>query len=121
WDVAVERRLEITDRDAARFAQLTPRDLSSTQPEQCKHVLICAPDGGESKRPAWSGLERPERSVRKADSSPFGTSYAARWGGGQMAVVRRGAWWILIALVVGTLMGGAVMMYAATRALNATR
>jgi uncharacterized protein involved in exopolysaccharide biosynthesis len=37
-----------------------------------------------------------------------------------MAVVRRGAWWILIALVAGTLMGGAVMMYAATRVLNAT-
>ena len=47
WDVAVERQLEIKGPDAARFAQLlTPRDLSATQPEQCKYVLICAPDGG---------------------------------------------------------------------------
>ena len=47
WDVAVERQVEITGRDAARFTQLlTPRDLSQTQPGQCKYVLICAPDGG---------------------------------------------------------------------------
>jgi glycine cleavage system aminomethyltransferase T len=43
----VERQLEIRGPDAARFTQLlTPRDLSATQPEQCKYVLICAPDGG---------------------------------------------------------------------------
>jgi aminomethyltransferase len=47
WDVAVERQLEIKGPDAARFAQLiTPRDLSQTVPEQCKYVVICAPDGG---------------------------------------------------------------------------
>ena len=47
WDVAVERQVEITGPDAARFTQLlTPRDLSSTQVGQCKYVLICAPDGG---------------------------------------------------------------------------
>jgi hypothetical protein len=37
-----------------------------------------------------------------------------------MAVVRRGTWWLLIALVIGALMGAAVMMYAATKAMNAT-
>ena len=32
WDVAVERQVEITGPDAARFTQLlTPRDLSSTR------------------------------------------------------------------------------------------
>ena len=47
WDVAVERQLEIRGPDAAAFTQLlTPRDLSATVPEQCKYVLICAPDGG---------------------------------------------------------------------------
>ncbi len=47
WDVAVERQVEITGPDAARFTQLlTPRDLSQTQPGQCKYVPICAPDGG---------------------------------------------------------------------------
>jgi aminomethyltransferase len=47
WDVAVERQVEITGPDAARFTQLlTPRDLSTTAVGQCKYVLICAPDGG---------------------------------------------------------------------------
>ena len=32
WDVAVERQVEITGPDAARFTQLlTPRDLSKTR------------------------------------------------------------------------------------------
>ena len=47
WDVAVERQVEIAGPDAARFTQLlTPRDLSSTEVDQCKYVTICAPDGG---------------------------------------------------------------------------
>jgi aminomethyltransferase len=47
WDVAVERQVEITGPDAARFTQLlTPRDLSKTAVGQCKYVTICAPDGG---------------------------------------------------------------------------
>jgi hypothetical protein len=37
-----------------------------------------------------------------------------------MAVVRREAWWILLALVAGALMGGGVMIYAATRVMVAT-
>ena len=47
WDVAVERQVEITGPDAARFVQLlTPRDLSGCAVGQCKYVTICAPDGG---------------------------------------------------------------------------
>jgi aminomethyltransferase len=47
WDVAVERQVEITGPDAARFTQLlTPRDLSTCEVGQCKYVTICAPDGG---------------------------------------------------------------------------
>ncbi len=47
WDVAVERQVEITGPDAARFVQLlTPRDLSSCAVTQCKYVVLCAPDGG---------------------------------------------------------------------------
>jgi hypothetical protein len=37
-----------------------------------------------------------------------------------MAVIRREAWWILMALVAGILMGGGVMIYAATRVMDAT-
>jgi glycine cleavage system aminomethyltransferase T len=47
WDVAVERQLEVTGPDAARFAQLlTCRDLSACEVGQCKYAPIIAPDGG---------------------------------------------------------------------------
>jgi glycine cleavage system aminomethyltransferase T len=47
WDVAVERQVEITGRDAARFTQLlTCRDLSACEVMQCKYAPIIAPDGG---------------------------------------------------------------------------
>src|SRR6056297_564513 len=46
-DVAVERQVEITGPDAARFTQmLTPRDLSAMAVGQCKYVLITNAEGG---------------------------------------------------------------------------
>ncbi len=46
-DVAVERQVEITGPDAARFTQmLTPRNLSKMQVGQCKYVLITNAEGG---------------------------------------------------------------------------
>jgi len=46
-DVAVERQVEITGPDAARFTQmLTPRDLSQMAVRQCKYVLITNAEGG---------------------------------------------------------------------------
>ena len=46
-DVAVERQVEITGPDAAKFTQLlTPRDLSNLSVGQCKYVLITNADGG---------------------------------------------------------------------------
>jgi len=46
-DVAVERQVEITGPDAARFVQmLTPRDLSKLAVGQCKYVLITNAEGG---------------------------------------------------------------------------
>lgn len=46
-DVAVERQVEITGPDAARFTQLlTPRDLSKMAVGQCKYVLITNANGG---------------------------------------------------------------------------
>ena len=45
-DVAVERQVEITGPDAARFVQmLTPRDLSKMAVGQCKYVLIANAEG----------------------------------------------------------------------------
>jgi aminomethyltransferase len=47
WDVAVERQVEITGPDAARFAQLlTCRDVSRCAVHQCKYAPIIAPSGG---------------------------------------------------------------------------
>mgnify|MGYP001101902914 FL=1 len=46
-DVAVERQVEITGPDAAKFVQLlTPRDLSNLSIGQCKYVLITNNEGG---------------------------------------------------------------------------
>ncbi len=46
-DVAVERQVEITGPDAARFVQmLTPRDLSKMAVGQCKYILITNAAGG---------------------------------------------------------------------------
>jgi glycine cleavage system aminomethyltransferase T len=46
-DVAVERQVEITGRDAAAFVQLlTPRNLSSCAVGQCKYVLLTSQEGG---------------------------------------------------------------------------
>lgn len=45
-DVAVERQVEITGPDAAKFAQmLTPRNLSGLAVGQCKYVLITNVEG----------------------------------------------------------------------------
>lgn len=47
WDVAVERQVEITGPDAARFTQLlTPRDLRKCPVGMGKYVVITAEDGG---------------------------------------------------------------------------
>jgi len=46
-DVAVERQVEITGPDAAKFTQfLSCRDLSNCAVGQCKYVLITDQDGG---------------------------------------------------------------------------
>ena len=46
-DVAVERQVEITGKDAADFVQLlTPRNLSKCRIGQCKYVMITSEEGG---------------------------------------------------------------------------
>ena len=46
-DVSVQRQVEITGPDAARFVQLlTPRNLSSCAVGQCKYILITNAHGG---------------------------------------------------------------------------
>jgi glycine cleavage system aminomethyltransferase T len=69
WDVAVERQVEITGPDAARFVQLlTPRDLSTCAVGQCKYVVLCAPDGGIVNDPILLRLAQDHFWLSLADS-----------------------------------------------------
>jgi glycine cleavage system aminomethyltransferase T len=69
WDVAVERQLEVSGPDAARFIQLlTPRDLSRCEVGQCKYVLLCAPDGGIVNDPILLRVEEDRFWCSLADS-----------------------------------------------------
>jgi aminomethyltransferase len=68
-DVAVERQVEITGPDAARFTQmLTPRDLSSLSVGQCKYILITNADGGLLNDPILLRLGENHFWISLADS-----------------------------------------------------
>ena len=68
-DVAVERQVEITGPDAARFTQLlTPRDLSQCAVGQCKYVLITNADGGILNDPVLLRLGENHFWLSLADS-----------------------------------------------------
>lgn len=68
-DVAVERQVEITGPDAARFVQmLTPRDLSKLAVGQCKYVLITNADGGILNDPILLRLAENHFWLSLADS-----------------------------------------------------
>jgi len=68
-DVAVERQVEITGPDAARFTQLlTPRDLSNCGIGQCKYVLITNADGGILNDPVLLRLGENHFWLSLADS-----------------------------------------------------
>jgi len=68
-DVAVERQVEITGPDAARFTQmLTPRDLSAMAVGQCKYVLITNAAGGILNDPIMLKLAADRFWLSLADS-----------------------------------------------------
>ncbi|WP_246180620.1 glycine cleavage T C-terminal barrel domain-containing protein, partial [Marinobacter changyiensis] len=68
-DVAVERQVEITGPDAAKFTQmLTPRDLSKCAVGQCKYVLITNAEGGILNDPILLRLEENRFWLSLADS-----------------------------------------------------
>ena len=69
WDVAVERQVEITGPDAARFTQLlTCRDLSKCEVLQCKYAPIIAPSGGIVNDPILLRLRENQFWLSLADS-----------------------------------------------------
>ena len=68
-DVAVERQVEITGLDAAKFVQLlTPRDLSKLAVGQCKYVLIVNNSGGILNDPVLLRLAENHFWLSLADS-----------------------------------------------------
>ena len=68
-DVAVERQVEITGSDAAKFAQmLTCRDLSKMAVGQCKYILITNADGGILNDPILLRLAENHFWISLADS-----------------------------------------------------
>ena len=68
-DVAVERQVEITGPDAAKFTQmLTPRDLYKLRVGQCKYVLITNVDGGILNDPVLLRLGENHFWLSLADS-----------------------------------------------------
>ena len=68
-DVAVERQVEITGPDAAKFMQmLTPRDLSQMAVDQCKYILITNEEGGIINDPVLLRLEENKFWISLADS-----------------------------------------------------
>lgn len=68
-DVGVERQVEITGPDAARFMQyLSCRDLSTCQVGQCKYVLITDQDGGIINDPVLLKLAEDHYWLSIADS-----------------------------------------------------
>lgn len=68
-DVAVERQVEITGPDAAKFTQmLTPRDLSKMAVGQCEYVLITNATGGILNDPILLRLAENHFWISLADS-----------------------------------------------------
>jgi len=68
-DVAVERQVEISGPDAAKFMQmLTPRDLSNMSIGQCKYIIITNYDGGILNDPILLRLGENHFWISLADS-----------------------------------------------------
>ncbi len=68
-DVAVERQVEITGPDAARFMQmLTPRDISDMSVGRCKYILITNLEGGILNDPVLLRLGENHFWISLADS-----------------------------------------------------
>ena len=68
-DVSVERQVEITGPDAARFVQyLTPRNLSGCEIGQCKYIFITSEQGGIINDPVLLRLDENRFWLSLADS-----------------------------------------------------
>src|SRR2546428_9515613 len=81
WDVSVERQVEISGKDGAKFAELiTPRDLTKCNVGQGKYVVITDENGGIINDPLLIPLEKNRVWVSLADSD---TPLWAKGGAGK--------------------------------------
>src|SRR5207247_4962261 len=71
WDVSVERQVEISGKDGAKFAELiTPRDLTKCDVGQGKYVVITDENGGIMNDPVLIRLEKNRLWLSLANSDP---------------------------------------------------
>ena len=69
WDVSVERNVEISGPDGARFAELlTPRDLSKCKVGEGRYVLLVDDAGGIVNDPVLLRIEKDRWWLALADS-----------------------------------------------------
>lgn len=70
WDVAVERQVQLTGKDAGRLAQiLSPRDLSKCKAGQGKYITMCDHNGTLINDPVLLKLEDDKFWFSIADSN----------------------------------------------------
>ena len=73
WDVAVERQVQITGPDAARFTQyLTPRNLSNLSPGQARYIFITNHKGGVINDPILLKLDEDRFWISLSDRAKPG-------------------------------------------------
>jgi len=80
WDVAVERTVEISGKDADRFIDmLTCRDLTKCRVKQGKYMIVTAPDGGIVNDPVLLhvGENRWWMQLADSDAGLYATGVAA--------------------------------------------
>ena len=69
WDVAGERQVEITGKDAEKFVEyITPRDISACKVGQCMYILLTEKDGGIVNDPVLLKLDENHFWLSIADS-----------------------------------------------------
>ncbi len=68
WDVAVQRIIEISGADAAKFMSLlTPRDISKVKPGQCRYIILTNAEGGILNDPVMLRLAEDRFWLSTAD------------------------------------------------------
>ncbi len=88
-DVGVERQVEITGPDAARFVQyLTPRNLDGCEVGQCKYIFVTSAEGGIINDPVLLRLAEDHFWLSLADSDVLLWAKGVRVHSGMEVTIR---------------------------------